>query len=365
MQKVLKLLLSFALLFLYSPLLFAQTPTDYVYLSEGTIDGQNLKIEVTFHQYIGSFSTHIPYIINEQSDHPQVETLSETIPVFLYDGDTPQLSLKVIQGPYNLVAFSNLHSKQFRAEPLAGFYTMGQTGEGWGDSTLAEIHHWVTGTLSDVAIHYYEDGIDASHSLFWLNSGPILVLTPKQIDSFLKTGTLPVYNYWRNKLGEDVSEDTSFKWTGLKALLSTFEVPVKENPIAVESKSIQLNGQPLDFQAYVINHTTYFKLRDLAYILKDSTAKFSIDWDATNDSILLYPGQHYLTTGDEMDFSNMSLYAKPLNQVSTLYINNQPQQLNSYLIDDATYFSLRDLSTLLNVTVGYHPETGLITLTTH
>ncbi len=368
MKKIFKFLFCFSILLLCTPFIFAQKPKDHVFISEGVIDGESVKVEITLHNYIGEFPLDVTYIDDSSLDNPESKTISENIRVLLYDIKSPQISFKVIQGPDNLEAFSGLHSYQFLDNPIPGFYNIGQTGEGYGNQDKATISHWVTGTLSDAIINYYDTKLDSDNFLFYTSMDDILILTPEQIDIFLETGTLPVYDYSFNELGADISKDISvdaqFNWPGLKEVLSTFEAPPKPiNLLTLKSQVINFNGQDIDFKVYVIKNTTYFKLRDFARLLEDTSSEFSIEWDKGRSSIVLHPGARYTRTGKEMNFSYMSIYDKALKQTSSIYVGDQLKKLDSYLISDTTYFSLRDLATLLNITVDYNPATGHISLT--
>lgn len=121
----------------------------------------------------------------------------------------------------------------------------------------------------------------------------------------------------------------------------------------LNAQTVLVDGIPLAFDAYSINDYTYFKLRDLAYVLQDSECRFSVDFNASNNTVVLQQGMIYVSNGSEMQTGKAvkSETAKASNQKVTL--NGKPIQLNAYAIGGYNYFKLRDLGTVLGFEVDW------------
>jgi hypothetical protein len=89
-------------------------------------------------------------------------------------------------------------------------------------------------------------------------------------------------DYWaRWDFGEDPSVMAGGlrSITGLTASASGYVTAV---PLSSE---VLVNGEKVRLDAYTIAGNNYFKLRDLAAVLKDSDKQFAVNWDAANNAI--------------------------------------------------------------------------------
>lgn len=68
--------------------------------------------------------------------------------------------------------------------------------------------------------------------------------------------------------------------------------------------TFSVNGFPTSVDCYTINDSTYLKLRDIAYLLRNTSKKFSVDWDNETQSISLTSGQAYKAIGGELKVNN-------------------------------------------------------------
>ena len=66
------------------------------------------------------------------------------------------------------------------------------------------------------------------------------------------------------------------------------------------SSRVVIDGKTVAFTAYNIGGANYFKLRDLAMALRESTKPFGIQWDAASGYINILPGENYAPIGGEL-----------------------------------------------------------------
>ncbi|MFI3175698.1 MAG: WG repeat-containing protein [Bacillota bacterium] len=122
---------------------------------------------------------------------------------------------------------------------------------------------------------------------------------------------------------------------------------------------VTVNGQATDFDAYLIEGSNYFKLRDLAFAFNGTGKQFEVSWDGEQKAINLLPGQAYTVAGGEM--APASGLTKSASQSSSqLLLEGAPISLAAYVIEGNTYFKLRDICEQLDIEVTWDDATQVI-----
>ena len=131
------------------------------------------------------------------------------------------------------------------------------------------------------------------------------------------------------------------------------------------TQTVLLDGEPAELQAYALKdeqgyETNYVKLRDVAYLLNGTDARFQVSWDG---AVNVVTGQSYTRDGSEMStpFAGDRAYAPP---TSPTKVNGVETGLEAIVLTDDsgsgyTYYKLRDLGDALGFTVGWSQETGV------
>lgn len=140
------------------------------------------------------------------------------------------------------------------------------------------------------------------------------------------------------------------------AFASNLAVPIKS--------TVVVNGESVAFDAYNINGENYFKLRDLAYSIRNSEKRFSVGYDALNDLIYVTSGEEYLPVGGELG-KNTSGNKTPNSVSSKILKDGHQYYLTSYRIDGSNFFKLRDIATVFDIEVGWDGAKNTITLSTN
>jgi hypothetical protein len=140
-------------------------------------------------------------------------------------------------------------------------------------------------------------------------------------------------------------------------------VPKASQTANPSTATVTVNGQAVSFQAYNINDSNYFRLRDIAYALNGTSAQFSVGWDGATNAITLTSGQSYEPVGGELQ--GASAGPATANRTSSAIILNG-NQINptAFNINDSNYFMLRDLGTALGFGVDWDDATRTILITT-
>ncbi|MBR5793292.1 MAG: hypothetical protein IKY28_01335 [Anaerotignum sp.] len=103
---------------------------------------------------------------------------------------------------------------------------------------------------------------------------------------------------------------------------------------------------------YKIDGSNYFKVRDVAAVLKGTNKQFAVGFDSATSSVTLTSGQPYAMTGSEMKPGKGGAVTAIVSD-NSIYVNGQKLNLKAYKINGSNYFKLRDLGQALDFYVGY------------
>lgn len=130
------------------------------------------------------------------------------------------------------------------------------------------------------------------------------------------------------------------------------------------SQTLIVNGTPVSCTPYNIDGNNYFKLRDLAFLLRDTARRFSVGYDGAQNRVTLTRGDAYIPVGGELAPSE-DLSATAKKSVQTLSLDGAALSgIAAYNIGGNNYFKLRDLGDALGFFVGYDEAQNAVLLTT-
>lgn len=136
-----------------------------------------------------------------------------------------------------------------------------------------------------------------------------------------------------------------------------------KNLMALPNKlKVIIDGKEVKIGSYLINNTSYFKLKDVAYALRATDKRFDVSWSESDKSIYLHSGNEYINVGDEMQPINNSKLSTSSN--AKLLINGIKLNLECYNIDGSNYFKLVDLGKHLMFDVAYNDSKRQIEVAT-
>ena len=131
---------------------------------------------------------------------------------------------------------------------------------------------------------------------------------------------------------------------------------------APTSSKVLVNGKEAAFDAYTIDGSNYFKLRDLAYVLNGSEKQFEVGWDNASKTITLTSGSAYTANGSEMAKGGGAQSASV--SASKLLIDGKEVSLTAYTIGGNNYFKLRDIGQAFDFGIGWDNASKTITIDT-
>ncbi|MDR2295386.1 MAG: leucine-rich repeat protein [Clostridiales Family XIII bacterium] len=127
--------------------------------------------------------------------------------------------------------------------------------------------------------------------------------------------------------------------------------------------TVLVNGASVAFDAYNIDGSNHFKLRDLAYALNGSAKQFEVEYDGASNAITLTSGAAYAPVGGEMAGKGAgNKQATPT--ASKTILDGKTKNLTAYNIDGNNYFKLRDIGEALDFGVEWDGAQNAIVIDT-
>lgn len=139
--------------------------------------------------------------------------------------------------------------------------------------------------------------------------------------------------------------------------------PLADRQATPNNSKVLVNGQQTTFDAYNINGSNYFKLRDLAYALNGSSKQFDVVWDSASNAILLTTNKGYTSVGDEMDVKGAGDKTAKV-ATSKILLDGKEISLTAYNIGGNNYFKLRDIGQAFDFSVTWDSTKNTISIDT-
>lgn len=140
--------------------------------------------------------------------------------------------------------------------------------------------------------------------------------------------------------------------------------PIRPVTAAASASKIIVDGRQVNMEAYSINGNNYFKLRDLAKVLSDTTKHFDVTWDTDKKAINILSNKAYTDVGGEMSEGDGNDKPAVLN-LSKVYRDGQEVYLRAYTINGNNYFRLRDVTKEFNIGITWDSSSGTIRIDTN
>jgi|GEM_PF-5187870 len=145
----------------------------------------------------------------------------------------------------------------------------------------------------------------------------------------------------------------------LSSLLVTGAAAQSEISAQATMSKVSINDMSVEFEAYNIEGSNYFKLRDLAFALGGTDKGFEVLWDDAKNSISLVPETAYTPVGGELagrETDKISI----TKTASAIYCGDQKLDLSAYNINGNNYFKLRDVLAVFDISVSWDGRANTI-----
>lgn len=126
---------------------------------------------------------------------------------------------------------------------------------------------------------------------------------------------------------------------------------------------VMVDGDSQWLDAYNIKGSNYLMLRDVAQLFSGTPSEFSWTWNAQSKQIEITTGQSNASEKYEYGSGTSGYYRqKAYLSRSKVIIDGQVKTLDSYVINNKTYFSIKALSDLSGAEVKWVPEDQMIAI---
>ena len=126
---------------------------------------------------------------------------------------------------------------------------------------------------------------------------------------------------------------------------------------------VKVNGQAVNPQVYNINGYNYFKLRDVAYLLRNTGSSFAVNWNSELNAIDLLPGEQYTVVGGELTVASTTTL-RVQESTAKVLLDGNGISIQGYMINGNNYYKIADVSSAIGFTAAFESATSTVQITT-
>ncbi|MGR5590743.1 hypothetical protein [Peptoniphilus grossensis] len=153
------------------------------------------------------------------------------------------------------------------------------------------------------------------------------------------------------EVAKEVKEDA-------KEVKKEVKEKVETKDVKATTQKVKLDGKDVVIYGYNIDGYNYFKLRDLAAVLKDTKAKFGVEYK--DAMVTLTKGADYKVA--ETDQKEVKAESKGMLTNDKVMVGDKALTATAYKVDDSNYYKLRDLGEALGFGVDFDKATNTVLL---
>lgn len=132
--------------------------------------------------------------------------------------------------------------------------------------------------------------------------------------------------------------------------------------ISLSDFNIRVDGKQMKSSAYLIDGSSYVRIRDVAELLKNSKSKFNVEYQKEFKQVHVYKNANYKDgSGSQLKPIDKNTVLK--KSFSPLYIGGVAFNLDSYLINGNNFYKLRDLGVSIGFKVQWDQRNKMISVT--
>lgn len=126
---------------------------------------------------------------------------------------------------------------------------------------------------------------------------------------------------------------------------------------------LMVNGDEVEVSGYTVNDSNYYKIRDIAMILRTTSARFDVSWDEGLSAIAISRGVKYSIVGGELSSDGGAALNVSENN-APIYVDGAEKELMGYNINGNTYFKIRDIGDMVGFAVDWDGDAQAVILRT-
>lgn len=124
-----------------------------------------------------------------------------------------------------------------------------------------------------------------------------------------------------------------------------------------------VDGEDVEVSGYTVNDSNYYKIRDIAMVLRTTAARFDVAWDEYLSAITISKGVKYTIVGGELSADNGAALNVEQNS-APVYVDGEEKEVLSYNINGNTYFKIRDIGDMVGFAVDWDGDAQAVIIRT-
>lgn len=139
--------------------------------------------------------------------------------------------------------------------------------------------------------------------------------------------------------------------TKIKKFLDSYE-GINSLTATNSNAKLIVDGDEVEVSGYTVNDSNYYKVRDIAMVLRTSAARFNVAWDENLSAITISRGVKYSIVGGELSDDNTTALDVVENS-APVYVDGEEKEVMAYNINGSTYFKIRDIGEMAGFAVDW------------
>ncbi len=150
----------------------------------------------------------------------------------------------------------------------------------------------------------------------------------------------------------------------LKEFIDSYTPAANTLSASVSDASVTVNGVGVRVSGISVNNSNYYKIRDIAMMLRSTSARFDVTWDDSLNAVNIKKGQKYNVVGGELEAISSDETLEIFSNESPIYIDGAEVHLQSYNVNSSNYFRIRDLADYLDFSITWDEAAQTVGLVT-
>lgn len=125
-----------------------------------------------------------------------------------------------------------------------------------------------------------------------------------------------------------------------------------------------VNGERVTVTGYTVNDSNYFKVRDIAMLLRNTPSKFNVSWDGNLNAIMIDTHSDYVAIGGELS-SEIEQDMNVVENNTPIYVDGHRTAITAYNINGSSYFKIRDIADATGFEIQWDGNSQTINLITY
>lgn len=125
-----------------------------------------------------------------------------------------------------------------------------------------------------------------------------------------------------------------------------------------------VNGERVAVTGYTVNDSNYFKVRDIAMLLRNTPSKFNVSWDGNLNAIMIDTHSDYIAIGGELS-SEIEQDMNVVENNTPIYVDGHRTAITAYNINGSSYFKIRDIADAAGFEIQWDGASQTINIITY